>query len=124
MAQDRFVYWEGDAPGVAEIGAMLDDYLGGFAVRRTLQNCRHTVVLVGQQSNPHRRVGPIVETPGGDSFNLGSVWDDGGERWIEVFVDDDNVDVLTRMADPATCALADGFTQLMARRWKGRIERD
>jgi len=117
MAQDRFIYWEAAAPGVAEIGAMLDDYLGEFALQRTLANCHHTVLLVGKQSNPHRRVGPVVE-----GFNLGAIWDGDGERWIEVFVAEDNIDVITRHGDPATCALADGFTALAARRWQGRIE--
>lgn len=119
MAQDRFIYWKQKRPGVAEIGAMLNDYFGAFAVQRTFEHCRYTVVLVGKQSNPYRRVGPIVE-----GYNLGIVWDTGGERWIEVFVDEDNIDVITRQADPATCALADGFAKLVARRWQGRIEGD
>jgi hypothetical protein len=122
MAQDRFIYWESEAPTNEQVGQVLEDYLGSFAVKQTFERRRYTVLLVGKQSNPHRRVGPIIETPGGATFNLGAVWDEDGERWIEVFVSDDNVDVITRMADPATCALADGLTQLMARRWKGRLE--
>ena len=117
MAQDRFIYWQEQVPSAEQVGSALADYLGEFATKVTLEHDRWTAALVGMQSNPHRRVGPEV-----DGFNIGVVWDGSIERWLEVFVAENNIDVITRMADPATCALADGFTALAARIWQGRIE--
>jgi hypothetical protein len=44
------------------------------------------------------------------------------ERFIEVYVADDNVDVMTRQADEFTNALAEGLASLIARKFKGKRE--
>ena len=118
MAQDRFVFWEDKkGPSVEQIGCALTDFLGEFAVDVSYERSRYTAKLAGQQSNPYRRIGPEI-APG---VNLGSTWAEGGERWIEVFIHEYGVDVITRMADPATCALANELAQILARRWKGKL---
>jgi hypothetical protein len=43
---------------------------------------------------------------------------------MEVYIDSDNIDVITRQGDEATNALALGFAKLLARYWDGELEDD
>ncbi len=44
------------------------------------------------------------------------------ERWFEVFADSEQFDVITREMDEITNAIANGFAQLAARLWDGKVE--
>jgi hypothetical protein len=44
------------------------------------------------------------------------------ERWFEVWVGQDCIDVITRMMDEVTNNIAQGFAKLCARWWEGEIE--
>jgi hypothetical protein len=59
------------------------------------------------------------------SYHLQPFWTEAAresERWIEVYVGDDNIDVITRRCDDITNVIAEGFAKLCARHWQGRLE--
>lgn len=124
MACDRFVYFDkGKRPSKKEVGHALEDFLGAFMVSNEWGGGRWTAKLVGNNSWPLRRVVDMENEffqRTAKSYEEQATW----ERWIEVFIDSDNIDVMTRSHDEATNALAEGFARLLARFWKGRLEDD
>jgi hypothetical protein len=84
---------------------------------------RWTAKLVGNNSWPLRRVVDMT-----DAFyqRTAKRYEEEAtrERWIEVFLHRDSIDVMTRTHDEATNALARGFQRLLARFWKGRLDED
>jgi hypothetical protein len=110
MACDRFVYWTQVHPTSEQIGQALGDYVGeagtvGFSIESHRFICR----FPGKPSSALKRAEPT----------LASVCPDD-ERWFEVFMADDNIDVITRQCDEFTSAVAEGFAALCARVWKGK----
>lgn len=95
MPTDRFVKWTEEAPTPERVGELLLDYLGG----------------VGETAfGIDRWICSLPGTPG-QSFVARPEGYYDRERWFEVFCHTDQIDVITRMADPFTCAVADGFVQ-------------
>jgi len=127
MAQDRFVYWKEERPTRKELKGVLEDFLGGMAVGikyGTFESGASkdkdlefwSILLVGKPSFPFKRL------PG---FGKGSF---GGqemhtERWFEVVVAPDSIDVITRMSDELTSVIANGFAELCARYWQTKVSR-
>lgn len=113
MACDRFVYWNERKPTKEEIQLVLEDFFGPVAkVEWHEDQNRFYATIVGEKSPPFRRIKdahPFVDT-------------EVSERWIEVYVDDDNIDVMTRMQDELTNVLAAGVAKMFARYWEGRLE--
>jgi hypothetical protein len=100
MARDTFVWWMDEAPPVAEVESALRQYGEGLFTGMEWERGRFYVKLPGQARRVDESVG----------------------RWFEVYPDDDSLDVITRSMDPITNAIARGFAELAALRWKGRLE--
>lgn len=104
MATDRIWAWgapEGEAPDLDDVYEALLDYFHVEACWERLSR------------GPHR----IFVTLSG--YNQRFADEPPEERFIEIYVDDDHLDVITRMQDDYTCAVADGFYKHIARRWQG-----
>lgn len=100
MALDRFIYFEdGQTPSFDEIREVCVHYVGGSGAGRIkLDPPRVFAVLPGASLSPTARP----------------------ERFIEVYVDEDNVDVMTREGDEFTNAVAEGLSALICRRFCGK----
>lgn len=95
MALDRFVYWKKDeVPNGAQLHCMIEDYVRGLGAEVKWCLDRFFVTLPGVCSHP---------------------FEEDRERWIEVYVGEDHVDVITRSMDAVTNAIADG----LVRQWEG-----
>ncbi len=120
MACDRFINFDkGKVPSKEDVGKALEDYLGALMVSNEWGGNRWTATLIGTKSWPFRRLEPEevicakVAAKEADE-----------ERWIEVYIAKDNIDVITRRQDEVTMRIADGFAKLVARYWQGRLETD
>lgn len=113
MALDRFVYWKERCPTFQEVQHVLEDFFNGAAeVRRSTD--RWICTLPGAPQSPLHRVDRLlVEAPDAHA---------DGERWIEVFMHEDSLDIITRMADEYTNALAEGLARIFARYWQGKYQ--
>lgn len=119
MASDRIVLFDTGAvalPTVRDLQLVLEDYLGAYAQKVYWKSGCWTALLVGQNSWPLRRLAPNLPLAGAYAEEAKR------SRWIEVFLGDDYVNVVTRSHDEATNALADGFAELVARYWQGKFE--
>ncbi len=110
MSLDRFVYWKDRKPTKSEIRVLCEDFVGQAGTVSWSAECgRFIVDLPGECSDPCRRV-------------LGrQLFSPGEKRWIEVFIHDDAIDIITRMQDPFTNALAERLAQEFAGFWGGRM---
>jgi hypothetical protein len=108
MSRDIFVYWAPRYRSVAAVGNELHQYFGDLAKVISLAEgqSRWLVDLTGR---PEWRPGLTAK----DLYD---------SRWIEVFVSEEYIDVITREMDDATNALARGFAERCARKWEGRLE--
>lgn len=117
MSFDRFVYWrQGVQPTREQLQWALEDYVRDLATEVTWNGDRFMVLLPGRCSNPAARV---VE-----SELLRSIAQEESEheRWFEVHVGTDNVDVITRRGDWITNAIATEFAKICAQFWQGELE--
>lgn len=103
MSYDRFIRWRGSAPSQEDLGNALVGFLGGFATEVKYHDDRWIAVL-----------GPASATFSGQVLMQ-------DERFIEVWTLDNTTDVITRMADHATNALADEFSVRIALYWNGKL---
>ena len=115
MAADWFVYFD-KVPPREDIGKALEDYLGAFAQRVYWDKDRWFAKLVGTKTWPFKR----LEGPDHPMFEFHKA-EETEERWIEVWLSKDCVDVMTRRADWVTNTLAEGFAKLMAQYWSGTV---
>lgn len=119
MSADRFIYFKEKRPTKEEIQFVLEDYFRDIAtsIEWRQDGNRFFVNLPGKCYHPLKRVLPE---------NMAYVWkafdEEQRERWIEVYLGRDNIDVITRMQDEVTAHLADGFVKVVARWWQGRVE--
>lgn len=118
MSCDRFVRFKrGKRPSRKDVGRALEDYLGTIMVENKWGGGRWTALLIGTKSWPFRRLEPE------DSVSAKAAAEEATEeRWIEVFLHRDGIDVITRRQDELTMRIADGFAKLAARYWQGRLE--
>jgi len=112
MALDRFVYWKSERPTFNDVHECIEDYVRGLGTVSRFQD-RLFVTLPGTVSFPFARVGPATE------YQRASAREDRNERWFEVYIGEDSVDVITRQMDEITNNVARGFAELMARGWDG-----
>lgn len=118
MAADWFVYFDKKGqkvPSKEDVGKALEDFLGAYATEVKWDRDRFYAKLVGTKSWPFKRLEPADSV-----IALGMAEREGEDRWIEVWLDDECIDVMTRSSDEATNNLAEGFAKLIARYWKGR----
>lgn len=117
MALDRFVYWRGKVPSKDELQTLLEDFMGGAGVV-SWDGDRFFVNVAGKKSYPLKRQPGI-----GDRKQ--SMLDDETarpQRWIEVYVAKDNIDIMTRQQDELTNCLAEGIQQLCLRYFRAETE--
>lgn len=88
---------------------ILEDYLGFTAAE--IDGRRITASIPGVPSFPFKRMGHT------HTFSQ-------NERWIEVFYHDDCIDVITRLTDEFTNAVAEGFYALMLRYFQAATEKE
>lgn len=119
MSLDRIITWVQRKPeSPSEIANFLTRYMGAAETKFDYShgediNCVWTVSLPGVGTDPFshlRRAGE--EGP----FQK--------DRWFEVHLSDDNMDVITRSQDPFVNAIADGFADLICRWYDGEREPD
>lgn len=116
MSQDRFVHWQDQRPAVGQVHLVARSYLGEFAKVMSHDGRRLTITLRGNYSHPLQNI------PGAPHKDVHAELA-RRSRWIEVYVDPEYVDVITRQQDPATNALADGLAAVLVGWWGGRLER-
>lgn len=121
MACDRIVRWKGRRPADADLRVVLEDYLGGCAEveeRPQVGSGRpwFFITIPGKPTFPFGRLEEMRGTPNAAAIA------ETPERWFEVFVADDYVDVITRHGDEFTGVVAQGFAALCARFWGGELE--
>jgi hypothetical protein len=109
MARDVFVYFAPEhKPSVEGVGNELRQYFGNLAKLISLAEDQPRW-LVDLPGRPEGRPGLTAQ----DLYD---------SRWVEVFVGGDYIDVITRDMDEITNAIARGFAERCARKWKGRLE--
>lgn len=102
MALDRFVYFD-RMPHMNAIQDNLDGYLFDFGAEVKWDKDRWFVTLPGK---------PEIDP------RIGARLHD--ERWFEVWIGEDCVDVITRQTDELTNVIAEGFARRIARKLQGR----
>lgn len=110
MALDRFVYFKKDRrPTEKEAELVVRNYFGGCGTVEWSDD-RWIVSLPGTPTWVFEGIEP------------GTARERNAERWIEVYLGDDNVDVITRRQDEFTNALASGLAEVFARYWEGEVD--
>lgn len=117
MALDRFVNFGADsAPRRRDdIEALLVDYFDAAATSVSWERDRFFVHLVGKTSPALARQHDVP-----DWYRY--VEPERATRWIEVWLGEDCIDVMTRNQDELTNDLAAGLARLIARFWRGKLE--
>ena len=120
MALDRFIHFDhGNVPSAQRVKDVLHDFLGpqNSEFRVTEDGDRLTAVLPGRPSEILRRAVPDATPCRCSDEELY-----GEERWIEVHIGSDNIDVITRSADAFTNAVAEGFARRATELFSGRAD--
>lgn len=108
MACDRFIYWTTQTPSREHVTQALRQYLGE-AGHLEEHGDRVIATLPGAPSAIWEGLAELYRPPLHD------------ERWFEVWFGDGCIDVITRMSDAYTSAVADGFALAVARFWDGSM---
>lgn len=116
MATDRFILWEKSKPSPMDVANLLSRYFGTVAT--DYDHKRHesengytwTITLRGAGCHPLSLFNPRLK----DVINE--------ERWIEIWLTDDYMDVMTRQQDPLVNAIAEGFAALIAGYYEAKRE--
>lgn len=113
MPTDRFVAFPaGKYPPVGDVGKALRAYIGEAGVVEWWPGSwRWGVTFPSEPTLPAQAF-----TQRDISCALAQ------RRAFEVFVNDDQFDVMTRSQDDFVCAVADGFVAFAVRQWKGTAE--
>ncbi len=113
MASDRFIYWNKalPIPSKEDIEKILKGFFGDAATVDWDKD-RFFVTLNSKPSFPFTGLGGWDRTP-----------ELPEERWIEVCIHNDCIDVLTRQADHFTGILAEGLTAIITQFYQAQRER-
>jgi len=116
MASDRFVRWKKNTkPTKDEVEQVIKDYLGETMTSLKWEGDRFFACLVGKTTAPLKSVAD-------EDLRRILTHRDGEERWMEVWLADDCLDVMTRGMDEYTNNVADGLAKIFARFWQGKLE--
>lgn len=115
MALDRFVRWRDDRPNLSQVERVLQNFFGGAAEIRWGTD-RFFVTLPGVRTFPFNGLGNPREASEAERSAEDPV------RMIEVWMDHNCLDILTRQQDEYTNSLAHGLAQMFARYWQGEVE--
>jgi len=127
MSLDRFVRWEGEGPTREELELVLEDYIGESGVVRWDERSGRFWISfathapghgLAAHSDAYRRAGLVT----GVVKQAAMLRYHEGARSIEVYVDRDHVDVITRMADDFTNGVAARLAEVLGRLFGGRVE--
>jgi len=117
MAFDRFVYWRGGTrPTLEQVQFALEDYVRDLATEVKWERNRFLVTLPGMGSHPAARISESETT------RLAAAEERKNERWFEVYIAPDNIDVITRRGDWITNAIATEFARICAQFWQGDLQ--
>lgn len=100
MGLDRFVYWKERRPTATELEQILRNYFDAAAQSFAFAGARWTITLFGRPTSPFKG---IAGAPAGVQHQQYA------ERWIEVHVHDDCIDIETKQQDDYTNDLAGGL---------------
>ncbi|MBI4434035.1 hypothetical protein HY632_04630 [Candidatus Uhrbacteria bacterium] len=109
MALDRIVHWRDCRPTTDAVQLLLEDFFNGAATI-TLRNDRWFCALPGTPKNPFRRAVPDIALPQACYRE---------QRYIEVILDQNSIDIITRDQDPFVDGLAKRLQELFAQGWSG-----
>lgn len=115
MALDRFVYWKDKKPTKDQVELVIKDYLDAALSEFQWDKDRFLIVLVGQNSAPLKSVAD-------PDMRRILTSEDGQERFIEVYLDNNSLDVITRRGDEFTNNVADGLARIFARFWEAELQ--
>ncbi len=124
MALDRFVYWKDERPTDEQLKMIVEDFFGGAGTlgdnyMKADGRPWWIVSLPGAPSHPLRRafgLGKDMPTVTEENDERDPV---GKERWIEVYVAANYIDVMTRQMDHYTHCLAEGLANILCKAFKG-----
>lgn len=116
MALDRFVRFDGPLPTRDAMQALLEDFFGDAATHVNWDRDRFFVELCGRPTAALRR-------QDGVPWFYAAALEEARDRWIEVWLGRDCVDVMTRNADEYTNGCAAALAQIVAR-WFGGWEEE
>lgn len=121
MARDTFVRFkkskraQPSRPSKKHLRFALEDYVRDIATEVKWSKGRFIVLLPGTCCNPITRLMPRAT-------NIKAQKEDPLERWFEVWLGYDHIDVITRFQDEVTNNIATGFAEFCARFWEGELE--
>lgn len=104
-------------PPKQQLQLALEDYVRDIATAVKWDRDRFFVLLPGKCCLPITRLLP-------ESSPVKAQRGDPVERWFEVYLGPDNIDIITRFQDEVTSNIAMGFAQFAARFWEGELDRD
>ena len=118
MASDRFIWFKGEhkVPSKDDVESVLKNFFGEGTATLSWGEGRFYATLPGTPSFPFRELPDALRDPFEGEGDR--------ERWIEVYMDTDNIDVMTRGMDEYTNVLAEGIAGMIARYWQGELEDD
>ncbi len=120
MASDNFVRWDRQQPTRDEAQKVIEDFFGEALKECAWHADRFFVTLIGQSSHPLMRVvADEIKTKLEVQRPTEPDWQG---RFLEVWLGDKSLDVLTRHQDTFTNVCARGLAAVFAQRWKGRLE--
>jgi hypothetical protein len=129
MPCDRFVWFDGDEPmpPKKDLYKVVVDYLGEVLQSVSFDGhccawhpkCRRWYLqLEGNNSWPLRRLG----WEPGEPRAVVAALDAEEPRVIEIYIADNNIDIMTRRGDMFVNDVASALARLCAGYWKGRLE--
>lgn len=113
MALDRFINFKEKRPTKEEVELVLGNFFGPEAAKIEWHNGRFYITLPGKNSSPYAS---LPDAPFDPFKNTNQ------ERWIEVYVSEEQFDVITRGHDDYTNVLAAGIAKVFAQHWEGELE--
>jgi hypothetical protein len=131
MSTDRIIHFDARKPTCEQVLMVVEDYFGECGQVKLFigKNNRKfsdwfMIKLPGEPTEPLRRV---VDSDTQRVLKMGRQFRPK-DRWIEVIYTESRlfvcVNVLTRMQDEFTTAVAEGLAQLLARFWQGERQPD
>jgi hypothetical protein len=106
MSADRYINWAGTKPTKDEIMETLVNFLGGVGTV-SFSNGRFIIDLPGSPTAALKGLDPKGPLPASD------------KRWVEIFMHEDSLDIMTRQGDDFANALAERLADIFAHQWKG-----
>lgn len=123
MGQDRFVEWKDERPAIEALAAVLQDFLGP-----RWQVLNQDPWITANCDDPCTFPLTSQFSPAEAEDHIRSL-NERGPRGFEVFhlsgsSAEAHTSVITRQADEFTCALADRYAAIIARWFKGIVEKE